>query len=103
MTERAVEAMKVATKAFPESPDLSVGLGNALAVHGDGFVSPAARLAFARAAEIASVHPAPLYCLGLDGQHSEQPGEAFATRVALGCTIPPDALSPTNIPPNTHA
>src|SRR3546814_18153973 len=41
MTERAVEAMKVATKAFPESQDLWVGLGNARAVPGVGFVSPA--------------------------------------------------------------
>ena len=91
MTERAVEAMKVATKAFPESPDLWVGLGNALAVHGDGFVSPAARLAFARAAEIAPDHPAPLYFLGMAWLQSGQPGEALATWRELREKSPPDA------------
>src|SRR3546814_6259959 len=89
MTERAVEAMKVATKAFPESPDLWVGLGNALAVHGDGFVSPAARLAFARAAEIAPDHPAPLYFLGMAWLQSGQPGEALATWRELREKSPP--------------
>src|SRR3546814_1035183 len=91
MTERAVEARKVATKAFPESPDLWVGLGNALAVHGDGFVSPAARLAFARAAAIAPDHPAPLYFLGMAWLQSGQPGEALATWRELREESPPDA------------
>src|SRR3546814_3509953 len=83
--------MKVATKAFPERPDLWVGLGNALAVHGDGFVSPAARLAFARAAEIAPDHPAPLYFLGMAWLQSGQPGEALATWRELREKSPPDA------------
>src|SRR3546814_5020593 len=61
LTERSVEALKVATKAFPDSPDLWVGLGHALVVHGDGLVSPAARLAFARAAQLAPDHPGPAY------------------------------------------
>lgn len=91
MTEQAVEAMKVATAAFPRSPDLWVGLGNALAMHGDGFVSPAARLAFARAAQIAPDHPAPLYFLGLAYLQSGQADEALRSWEQLRARLPADA------------
>ena len=41
----------------PRNPDLWVGLGNALVVHGGGMMSPAAQLAFDRAARLAPDHP----------------------------------------------
>lgn len=91
LTERSVEALKVATKAFPDSPDLWVGLGNALVVHGDGLVSPAARLAFARAAQLAPDHPGPAYFLGLAWLQSGQPDEALKTWEALRAKSPPGA------------
>ncbi len=91
MTEKSVDAMKTATKAFPNSPDLWVGLGNALVVHGDGFVSPAARLAFARAAALAPDHPAPLYFLGLAWLQSGQVDEALKTWEGLRAKSPPGA------------
>ena len=46
-------------------PDLWVGLGNALVLHGKGLVTPAAELAFARAAALSPEHPAPPFFLGL--------------------------------------
>lgn len=91
MTGQAVEAMKVATKAFPDSPDLWVGLGNALVVHGDGFVSPAARLAFDRAGRLAPDHPGPAYFLGLAWLQSGNPGEALKVWEDLRAKSPPNA------------
>lgn len=91
MTEKSVEAMKVAAKAFPDSPDLQIGLGNALVMHSEGLVSPAARLAFAQAAQIAPDHPAPAYFLGMAWLQSGQPGEALRTWEALRAKSPPGA------------
>lgn len=91
MTGQSVEAMKVATRALPDSLDLWIGLGNALVVHGDGFVSPAARLAFARAAALAPDHPAPLYFLGMAWLQAGQPGEALKTWTELRAKSPPNA------------
>lgn len=91
LTEKSVEAMKAATRTFPKSPDLWVGLGNALVVHGDGYVSPAARLAFQRAADLEPDHPAPLYFLGMAWLQSGQPAEALAAWQRLRAASPPDA------------
>lgn len=49
----------------PNSSDLWVGMGNALTLYADGLVTPAAELAFRRAAETSPNHPAPRYFLGL--------------------------------------
>lgn len=51
--------------AYPRSLTLWVGLGGVLARHDGGKVSPAARLAFARAAQLAPLHPAPPFFAGL--------------------------------------
>ncbi|RYD42391.1 MAG: cytochrome c biogenesis factor, partial [Sphingomonadales bacterium] len=45
--------------------DLWVGLGNALAAHGGGVMSPAAALAFDEAAKRDPSHPAPPFFAGL--------------------------------------
>lgn len=50
---------------YPNSLTLWTGLGSALARHDGGSVSPAARLAFARAAQLAPLHPAPPFFAGL--------------------------------------
>lgn len=50
---------------YPGSLMLWTGLGSALARHDGGQVSPAARLAFARAARINPLHPAPPFFAGL--------------------------------------
>ncbi len=52
-------------KANPRSMTLWVGYGNALVAHSGGMMSPAAQLAFQRAAEIAPDHPAPKFFFGL--------------------------------------
>jgi cytochrome c-type biogenesis protein CcmH len=61
----AVSALSNAISQNPNSADLYVGLGNALTVHAGGLVTPAARLAFEKAAEIAPNHPGPPFFFGL--------------------------------------
>lgn len=51
--------------SYPRSLTLWTGLGSALARHDGGVVSPAARLAFVRAAQLAPQHPAPPFFAGL--------------------------------------
>lgn len=64
-TRAAVDIIRNGLRRTPNDAVLWVGLGNALVIHGDGLVSPAAQLAFARAAEIAPDHPGPPFFYGL--------------------------------------
>lgn len=50
---------------YPRSLTLWTGLGTAIAQHDGGIVSPAARLAFDRATQLAPEHPAPPFFEGL--------------------------------------
>lgn len=50
---------------YPRSLTLWTGLGSVLARHDGDTVSPAAKLAFARAAQLAPLHPAPPFFAGL--------------------------------------
>ncbi|MEP7315511.1 MAG: tetratricopeptide repeat protein [Sphingomicrobium sp.] len=75
-TQGAVGLLKSAVKEHPRDYGLWVGLGNALADHARS-VTPASRLAFQRAKEIAPSAPAPDYFLGLALLRSGQPDEAL--------------------------
>lgn len=61
----AVSLLTEATRKAPDNPDIWVGLGNALVIHGGGQLSPAAQFAFERAATISPNHPGPPFFLGL--------------------------------------
>ena len=61
----AVSLLVEATHKAPRNPDVWVGLGNALVVHGGGQMSPAAQFAFEKAATISPNHPGPPFFLGL--------------------------------------
>ncbi len=61
----AANYLRNGVKEHPEDPDLWVGLGNALVVHADGIITPAAQFAFQRAANISPEHPGPPFFLGL--------------------------------------
>ncbi len=91
-TVDAVEGLQLAIRAMPDNPDLWVGLGNTLTVHGGGTVSPAARLAFDRASAIDPQHPAPPYFLALAWIQAGEPDEAAKVLEAL------KARSPANAP-----
>ena len=64
-TQSAAGVIRSAIRAHPNDPDLWVGLGNALVIHADGMMTPAAELAFQRAARIAPDHPGPKFFYGL--------------------------------------
>ena len=64
-TRSGAEVIRSGLRESPNNPDLWVGLGNALVIHGDGLMSPAAQLAFQRAAAIAPDHPGPRFFYGL--------------------------------------
>lgn len=61
----AVQAIRGGLQREPRSLKLWVGLGDALAVHDGGRVSPPALFAFQQAMRIAPEHPAPPFFLGL--------------------------------------
>ena len=63
--EGAAELLQNAVRRSPDNADLWVGYGNALVMHGGGMMSPAAQLAFQRAAALAPDHPAPRFFYGL--------------------------------------
>lgn len=87
----AVTAIRSGLRERPNDPDLWVGLGNALVLHGGGVISPAARLAFTRAAALAPGHPGPAYFLGLAYAQAGDLERAGETWRALLARAPPGA------------
>lgn len=61
----AAQVIRSGLRAHPDDADLWVGLGNALVIHADGRMTPAAELAFQRASRIAPDHPGPKFFYGL--------------------------------------
>lgn len=61
----AANYLRNGVKEHPKNPDLWVGLGNALVVHADGAITPAAQFAFQKAADISPEHPGPPFFLGM--------------------------------------
>jgi cytochrome c-type biogenesis protein CcmH len=74
-TEDAARLLQSQVARHPRDYKLWVGLGNALTDHART-VTPAARLAYARAAELAPGYPAPPFFLGLAEARSGNPEEA---------------------------
>ena len=61
----AANYLRNGVKEHPDDPDLWVGLGNALVVHANGVITPAAQFAFQKAADLSPEHPGPPFFLGL--------------------------------------
>jgi cytochrome c-type biogenesis protein CcmH len=72
----AANVLRVGLRQYPEDANLWLGLGNALIVHGNGVLSPAAEYAFRQAMRLAPEHPAPAYFFGLALAQSGQPQQA---------------------------
>ncbi len=89
-TQDAVGVMRSAIRARPTDYAMWVGLGNALADHGRT-LTPAARFAYERAAELAPGYPAPRFFLGLALARSGQPREALALWREILADVPADA------------
>ena len=90
-TESGATVIRSGLRSNPNDPDLWVGLGNALVIHNDGMMSPAAQLAFRRAAQIAPDHPAPRYFFGLALAQGGNLDEAERIWRQLIAEAPPDA------------
>jgi cytochrome c-type biogenesis protein CcmH len=91
-TEGAAQVIEAALRQHPNDADLWVGLGNALVIHGGGLMSPAAELAFNRAAAIAPHHPGPKFFYGLALAQGGRVDEAEKVWRDLLATAPPGAL-----------
>jgi cytochrome c-type biogenesis protein CcmH len=74
-TQDAVNLLRTQVAKRPTDYKLWVGLGNALFDH-SRTLSPAARYAYARAAQLAPGYPAPPFFLGLAEARSGNPNEA---------------------------
>lgn len=90
-TRNAADVIRAGIRAHPNDPDLWVGLGNALVVHADGMMNPAAELAFQRAARIAPNHPGPKFFYGLSLAQGGRLDDAEAVWRNLLASAPPDA------------
>lgn len=91
-TKGAVEIIRAGLREHPNDADLWVGLGNALVMHGGGLMSPAAQLAFDRAAALAPNHPGPKFFYGLALAQSGHLDEAEKVWRDLLATAPPNAM-----------
>lgn len=89
-TEDAVGVMRSAIRARPGDYAMWVGLGNALVDHART-LTPAARFAFERAAELAPGHPAPPFFLGLALARTGQPEQALDLWREILANAPADA------------
>lgn len=86
-----IALIRGALAKHPDSPDLWVGMGNALTLYANGLVTPAAELAFRRAATLAPDHPAPPYFLGMAYAQSGQLDRAQSIWAALLARAPANA------------
>jgi cytochrome c-type biogenesis protein CcmH len=77
-------------KRYPQSPQLWIGLGNALVGHAHG-VTPPAELAYRRAAELAPGTPAPVFFYGLALARSGDRAGAVALWRNILATAPANA------------
>lgn len=64
-TRSGAAVIRSALRAHPRNAALWTGYGNALMLHGGGTITPAADLAFRRAARLAPKHPAPRLFYGM--------------------------------------
>lgn len=90
-TRGGADIIRSALRNHPRDADLWVGLGNALVLHADGMMTPAAELAFRRAEEIAPGHPGPRFFYGLGLAQSGRFDEAERIWREVLASAPADA------------
>jgi cytochrome c-type biogenesis protein CcmH/NrfG len=91
-TQGQAEIIESALRQHPRDPDLWVGLGTTLVQHSRGLMTPAAQLAFDRAAAIAPNHPAPRFFYGLALLQGGKVDQAEKVWRDLLASAPPTAL-----------
>jgi cytochrome c-type biogenesis protein CcmH len=90
-TEGSAQMVQRGLHFHPRNANLWVAYGNALVVHADGLMTPAAELAFRRAAEIAPGHPGPKFFYGLALAQAGRLDEAERIWRDLLASAPPSA------------
>ena len=90
-TQSAAGVLRSAVRAHPKNADLWLGLGNALVIHAGGMMTPAAELAFQRAARLAPEDPGPKFFYGLALAQGGKFDEAEALWRSLLASAPADA------------
>jgi cytochrome c-type biogenesis protein CcmH len=90
-TQTAVVAARSGLRDNRYSPQLWVGLGNALVAHGDGLVSPAAAFAYRRAGQLSPDDPAPAFFYGVALAQSGQTQRALRVWQTLLARSPKEA------------
>ena len=93
----AIALIRGGLEKHPNSADLWVGMGNALTLYANGMITPAAQLAFERAAKIAPDHPGPPYFMGLAYAQAGQVERAQAIWSDLLARAPADAPWRANV------
>jgi len=89
-TKDAVGILQNAVGKYPDSPQLWIGLGNALVDHAH-VLTPAAELAYQRGAELAPGHPAAPFFYGVALARSGQPDAAIGVWRRILANAPKDA------------
>ncbi|MBK5264063.1 MAG: cytochrome C biosynthesis protein [Alphaproteobacteria bacterium] len=87
----AANVLRVGLRQYPDDANLWLGLGNALMVHGNSILSPAAEFAFRKAMALSPEQPAPAYFFGLALAQSGQPQQAEKIWRDLLARAPADA------------
>lgn len=90
-TKDAANILVAGLRADPENADLWVALGNALILHGEGIVSPAADYCYRRAMQLAPRSSAAPYFYGLALAQSGQFAAARKVWGALVARVPPQS------------
>ncbi|HEV2818790.1 MAG TPA: tetratricopeptide repeat protein [Allosphingosinicella sp.] len=90
-TENAAKLLEGAVGRHPDNVELWIGYANALVAHGGGMMSPAAQLAFQRAAALAPDHPAPRFFYALALAQGGNYDEAERIWRDLLAAAPPDS------------
>ena len=88
-SSEAVATLASATRARPADAELWIAFANALRIHGGGRISPAARLAYEHAAQLAPDHPAPAFFFGLASVQSGDVATALSVWKQLLANAPP--------------
>jgi cytochrome c-type biogenesis protein CcmH len=90
-TKGAADLLRSALRQHPDNAILWIGYGNALVLHGNGLMSPAAEMAYARAAKLAPDHPAPRFFYGLSLAQGGRLDDAERVWRDLLASAPPSA------------
>lgn len=90
-TKGAADLLRSALRQHPDNAILWIGYGNALVLHGNGLMSPAAEMAYRRAARLAPEHPAPRFFYGLSLAQGGRLDDAERVWRDLLASAPPSA------------